>query len=239
MAADENGDNPMRAAFTRSAGSPAPGPYACGAPTDRPVRPGATPPGTLWTAIAAALLAAAVLALPTAPASAAPSEPAQVGAPVAIMGLSLAMTAPQVMNVLRPQVLRLSRHTHPCPAAPAARCTDLILAHTPDGALMIRFADTQPGDPSGPALAWRIRLTIRGAGLTAPARPARQLWCLGVAPGAPCPPGRPRLRLIRRPDGTSILSLSDPGLRDRLARASAAAMRSAGARPPHAPPPAG
>ncbi|MBW4092282.1 MAG: hypothetical protein HIU82_14410 [Proteobacteria bacterium] len=254
-----------------------------------PLAPGALLRARPGKALAAAVLgAAASLVLLPPFARAAEPDFAADAAPVAVMGLSPAMSARQVLAVLRPQALELRRSTRPCAAAPTARCTALIRARTPDGWLTIRFADaaaidgpisrdSAPGDsmttdsistdrastdrgsasagPPGadrapaseaaagdPAIAWQIRLTISGAGTTDPDHvraaaaahygqptvPAANLWCPGVAPGAPCPPDRPRLRLIARPTGASVLILSDPGLRDRLARPDA--MRSAGVR---------
>jgi hypothetical protein len=246
--------------------------------------PGSLLRARLGAALAAAVLGAVALALRPSFAYAAEPDFAADAAPVAVMGLSPAMSARQVLAVLRPQALELRRSTRPCAAAPTARCTALIRARTPDGWLTIRFADaaafhgpishdSAPGDPistdrgttdrgsasagtSGadrapapgvaaagdPAIAWQIRLTISGAGTMdpdhvraaaaahygQPTAPAANLWCPGVAPGAPCPADRPRLRLIARPTGASVLILSDPGLRDRLARPDA--MRSAGVR---------
>ena len=123
----------------------------------------------------------------------------------------------------------------------------------PDGWLTIQFADVLAADGAATdaAVAWQIRLTISAGNLGpremraattahygAPTMPGAQLWCSGIAPGTPCPPNRPRLQLIDRPNGTSVLILSNPGLRDRLDRAPAA-MRSAGARVRPAAAPAG
>lgn len=222
----------------------------------RLLRPGTAPWEPSWGALGAAIAAGALAAaaLAAIPVFAAPARAQAIeGAPIAVMGLSLSMTARQVIAALRPQALELRARSHACPTAPAVRCTDFVRARMPDGWLTIRFADSPPGAAAGRSLAWRIRLTIIGAGnmdprqvraaaaahYGPPTQPDRQLWCPGVTPGSACPPNQPRLRLIRRPNGASVLSLSDPGLRNRLARDSAASMPSAGARAARAVPPAG
>ena len=167
----------MRAAITHSAAAPAHVRRPGGAGSARPVpprarRPGAAPSGPLRAAIAAALLAAAAAALaaPAGTAAAAPPDPATTGAPVAVMGLSLSMTAHQVAAVLHRQALRLHIQSDTCAAAPAKACTDLIRARTPDGWLSVRLAE-DPAHAAGTTLAWRIRLTIDGSARAAPARP--------------------------------------------------------------------
>ena len=217
--------------------------------------PGETPRDGIGAALAvAALVATAGFAAIAPPAArAAAPDIATAAAPVAVMGLSPSMTARQVLAVLRPQALELHQTTRPCAAAPTARCTALIRARMPDGSLTIQFADALAADGAATdaPVAWQIRLTISAGNLGpremraattahygAPTTPGAQLWCPGIAPGTPCPPNRPRLRLIDRPNGTSVLILSNPGLRDRLDRASAA-MRSAGARVRPAAAPAG
>jgi hypothetical protein len=193
---------------------------------------------------------------------------ASARAPVALMGLSLGMTARQVVALLRTQdrpgghpgahgpadrwrPVRLALHSHRCRAVPAASCPDLLRAETPDSRLLVRFAESPPGPAGGRALAWQISLTIdaaTGAGTVPPPRgaaaahgapPARQLWCPGVAPGAPCPAEWPRLSMTRGEDGRTVLILTDPGLRDRLARRPGVVTPSAAAWWRRAAPPAG
>jgi hypothetical protein len=196
------------------------------------------PWATIGAGIAAALAAAMAAAIAATPACAAPPPPppasvsaaggAIQAAPIAVMGLSLAMTAHQVLAVLRPQALALQTRAHPCAGAPAARCIDLVRARMPDGSLEVRFVEAPPGGP-GRSLAWRVRLTIAAHGdpqgiqaaaaadYGPPTEPAHQLWCPGVTRGTVCPADQPRLRLAHGPNGASVLSLSDPGLRARLA----------------------
>ena len=219
-------------------------------------RPGVAPWEPPWAAIGAAMAAALGAALGASVAPALAASPPRDSAPIAVMGLSLAMTPTQVLAVLRPQARGLRVATHACPGTPAARCIGRIRTRTPDGWLSVRFADPAAGD-SGAGRAWRIRLVIAGAGAGAgaadprvmraaaaahygpPTEPDRSLWCPGRPAGSVCPPDRPRLHLVRRADGSSVLSLSDPGLRARRRRAAApsAIMQSAGG--PRGPAPRG
>ena len=216
---------------------------------------GKTLRGGIGATLAAAALAATVSFVVIVPPTARAAAPdiATDGAPLAVMGLSPSMTARQVLAVLRPQALELSQSIRLCAAAPAAGCTALVRARMPDGWLTIRFADapTANGPAADASVAWQIRLTISSGNLGpremraattahygAPIAPDAQFWCPGIAPGTPCPPDRPRLQLIERPNGTSVLILSDPALRDRPAR-TPATMRSAGARVRPAAAPAG
>lgn len=179
--------------------------------------------------------AACILAIGAMLAGPNPARAAQAGAPVAVMGLRLGMTPADALAALRPQARRIDRTTGRCGAA---RCVAALRARVPDGWLEIRFAPAGTSSPTAREAAWRIRLTIRGAGAAdprqvraateaqfgPPAQPSGLLWCPGAAPGSRCPPQGPRLRLTRGTHGARILSLSDPALRGVSAPS--------GARPP-------
>jgi len=184
----------------------------------RPLRPRA---GLIFAGLLA-ILAPCLAAAPDARAGGA-------AAPIALMGLRLGMTPADVLAVLAPQAARVVRRTRPC-GGRTGRCLATLRARTPDGWVEVGFAptDASAGNARRPAareMAWRIRLMIGGAGSADPRQvraatvahfgppsgPSRMVWCPG---GAPCPPRGPRLRLIRSAHGTSILSLSDPALRD-------------------------
>ena len=171
------------------------------------------------------LLLAGLLALLAPWLGAAPDARAGgAAAPIALMGLRLGMTPADALAVLAPQATRIVRRTRTCGTA-AAGCLATMRARTPDGWVEVGFSPRDPRRPGAREAVWRIRLTIAGAGATDPRRvraaavahfgppsePSPLLWCPG---GTPCPPRGPRLRLIRGAHGASILSLSDPALRD-------------------------
>ena len=198
----------------------------------------------------AGLILAGLLAILAPWLAAAPNARAGgAAAPIALMGLRLGMTPADVLAVLAPQAARVVRRTRPC-GGRTGRCLATLRARTPDGWVEVGFAptDSSSGNAHRPAAretAWRIRLMIGGAGSADPRQvraatvahfgppsgPSRMVWCPG---GAPCPPHGPRLRLTQGAHGTSILSLSDPALRE-----SPAALSRPGAPPARTPAPAG
>ncbi|MGC8475052.1 MAG: hypothetical protein ACP5NP_01735 [Acetobacteraceae bacterium] len=136
---------------------------------------------------------------------------------IAVMGLHPGMTVAEVLAALRPQTQTVARRLGACPGRGAGRCLRALSALVPDGRILVSFAGS-------PARAWRIRLLtdttadprrLRAAALASfgpPAQPGGLLWCARSA-GRGCGPKAPRLRLRSAPGGGSILSLSDPSLR--------------------------
>lgn len=154
------------------------------------------------------------------------SEPSRL----AIMGVRLYMSAPDVLTSLYAQGVpedAVIEHVHPCPLHASAACTDTITANLPDGPIVVRFTDSPAGFNEGREAAVSVTYTLQRATSAESLRSAAEerfgqlsdskdsAWCARqTAQG--CPTDQPRMSYQRTADGRATLSLVDLGLVGRL-----------------------
>jgi hypothetical protein len=152
----------------------------------------------------------------------------------AVMGVRLYMSAPEVLTSLLASGIKpehVTESVHPCTLHQASACTGAISVRLDGGAkLEIRFTDAPSGFNEGREAVTEVEYTLPHAGpqlararapsfeerLDESAEAPNGTWCLR-GNDETCRPEEPRMSVSTTSSGAVVMSLSDPGLRSRLA----------------------